>query len=170
MLKIRTFALAGCIAIAACGSESTAVVDPTPTPAPAPTPIATTGKWRIKSFDTRPVPNTYAEFFDQPVGDRIVRYTQIRLDSAVKELRADSTYTQHYYFTEIQDGAVVLRPNWGDHGKFSIDGSTPARITLTSEYIQNLSATGRVSATGAIELSETLWLGEEPRNTVWAKR
>ena len=166
MLKVHYLALAGCIAIAACGSDSTVVAGPTPTP----TPIATIGTWRMKAFDTRLVPSTYAEFFNAPVGDRIVRYTEIRLDSAVKELRADSTYVRRYYFTELQDNVVAYRYFWGDHGKFSIDGRTPAQITLTSEYIQNLSATGRVSATGAIELSEPLWLGEEPRNTVWAKQ
>ena len=162
MLRPHTFALAGCIAIAACGSESTA-------PA-APTPIAIGGKWRMQSFDARPVPGTYAEFFDEPVGDRIVRYVEIRLDSALKELRADSLYERSYYFTELQDGVAAFRYRWGDHGKFSITGLTPAEITLTSEYIQNLSATGRVSATGDIELSEPLWLGEEPRRTVWKKQ
>lgn len=166
MLKVQTFALAACIALAGCGSDSTAVAGPTPTP----TPIATIGKWRMKSFDTRLVPNTYAEFFNEPVGDRIVRYTEIRLDSAVKELRADSTYVRRYYYTELQDNVVAYRYFWSDHGKFAIVGPTPAQITLTSEYIQNLSATGRVSATGALELSEPLWLGEEPRNTVWAKQ
>ena len=164
MLKPYSLALAGFIALAACGGDSTAVAGPTPTP------TATIGKWRLKSFDARPVPGTYAEFFDEPVGDRIVRYTEIRMDSALNELRADSTYVRRYYFSEIQDGVLVFRHNWGDHGKFSIDGSTPAGITLTSEYIQNLSATGRVSATGAIELSEPLWLSEAPRNTVWAKQ
>ena len=164
MHKAHYLALAGCIAIAACGSDSTLVAGPTPTP------IATIGKWRMKAFDTRLVPNTYAEFFNEPVGDRIVRYTEIRLDSAVKELRADSTYVRRYYYTELQDNVVAYRYFWGDHGKFSIDGRTPAQITLTSEYIQNLSAAGRVVADGAIELSEPLWLGEEPRNTVWAKQ
>jgi hypothetical protein len=164
MLRTHTLALAGCIAIAACGSESTAPAGPTPTP------IAIVGKWRMKSFDARSVPNTYAEFFDEPVGGRIVRYTEIRLDSAVKELRADSTYERHYYFTELQDSVVAFRYQWGDHGKFSIDRPTSAGITLTSEYIQNLSATGRVSGSGDIELSEPLWLGEEPRSTVWAKQ
>src|SRR3954468_5154824 len=98
MLKAHFLALAGCIAIAACGGDSTAVAGPTPTP----TPIATIGEGRMKSFDARPVPSTYAEYFDEPVGDRIVRYTEIRLDSAVKELRADSTYTRRYFYTEIQ--------------------------------------------------------------------
>jgi hypothetical protein len=164
MLKSLTLALTCCIAIAACGTESTPVVGPTPTP------IATIGTWRMQSFDARPVPSAYAEFFDEPVDDRIVRHVEIRLDSAVNELRADSTYVRRYYFTELQDGVVAFRYGWGDHGKFSIDGRTPARITLTSEYIQNLSAAGRVAATGAIELSEPLWLGEANRNTVWTKR
>jgi hypothetical protein len=163
MLKPSTLALAGCIVIAACGTDSTAVAGPTPTP------IATLGAWRMQSFDARPVPGTYAEFFDEPVGDRI-RYAEIRLDSAVSELRADSTYARRYYFTELQDSVVAFRYGWGDHGKFAIDGRTPARITLTSEYIQNLSATGRVAATGAIELSEPLWLGEANRSTVWTKQ
>ena len=163
MLKPSTFALAGCIAIAACGTQSTAV------PSPPPTPIATVGTWRMESFDGRAVPGAYAEFFDEPVGDRIVRHVEIRLDSAVNELRADSTYVRRYYFTELQDGVVAFRYGWGDHGKFSVGGRPLAQITLTSEYIQNLSASGRVSATGAIELSEPLWLGEANRNTVWAK-
>jgi hypothetical protein len=74
----------------------------------------------------------------------------------------------------ISVGAVARshgwRPEVDGSFKFSIDGRTPARITLTSDYIQNLSATGRVAATGAIELSEPLWLGEENRNTVWEKQ
>jgi hypothetical protein len=163
MLNIRSLALAGCVALAACGADSTAV------PSPTPTPIATLGTWRLKSFDARQVPATYAEYFDQEVGDRIVRYTEFRMDSAVKEMRADSTYVRRYYHTEIQDGVVVFRYVWFDHGKFSIDRSTPARITLTSEFIQNLSTAGRVSVSGDIELSESLWLSEEPRNTVWVR-
>jgi hypothetical protein len=164
MLTRLVFTLGGCLAIAACGTDSTTVTGPTPTP------IATIGMWRMQSFDARAVPAAYAEFFDEPVGDRIVHHVEIRLDSAVKELRADSTYVRRYYFSELQDGVVAYRYQWGDHGRFSIDGATPARITLTSEYIQNLSAAGHVSAAGAIELSEPLWLGEENRNTVWTKR
>src|SRR3954451_2888290 len=167
MIKAHALVLAGCIAIAACGTDSSAVAGPIP--APIPTPVVTIGKWRMQSLDARPVPGKYAEFFDEPVGDRIVRYTEIRLDSAVKELRADSTYLRRYYYSEFQDGVLAFRYSWSDHGKFSIDGATPRHITLTSEYFQNLSTTGRVSATGAIELSEQVWLGEEPRSTIWAK-
>jgi hypothetical protein len=161
MLRPITLVLTACIAASACGTEPTGVRDPTP--------IATIGSWRMQSFDARPVPGTYAEFFDEPVDGRIVHYVEIRLDSAVKQLRADSTYVRSYYFTERQDGVAAYRYLWGDHGRFSIDGRSPAQITLTSEYIQNLSASGHVSATGALELSEPLWLGEANRNTIWTK-
>ena len=164
MLRPHTLALAACIALAGCGTDSSAVVGPSPTP------VATIGTWRMRSFDALLVPGTYAEFFNEPVGDRIVGHVEIRLDSAVNELRADSTYVRRYYFTELQDGVVAVRYGWGDHGRFSVDARTPAQITLVSEYIQNLSAEGRVTAAGALELSEPLWLGEANRGTVWTKR
>jgi hypothetical protein len=160
MFNVRHLVLAILVASAGCGADSTRPPDLAP---------VVTGKWRMASFDGLTVPATYAEFLDEPVDDRIVDVV-IRLDSALKEFRADSTYVRVYYFTEIQDGEVAFRYLWGDHGRFSIAGRDPAAITLTSEYYENLGAAGQVAATGDIQLIEPLWVGEDPRSTTWVKR
>lgn len=156
--------LAACAlaALAACG-------DPGTSPAPV-LPLDLTGNWTMKSFDTRAVPANYAEFFDELVGDHVVAHVEIRLDSAIKAMRRDRTYERRYYFTELHDGVVAFRYLWGDHGKFSVSASPTYAIQLTSEYIQNLTASGSISAAGNIELTEPIWLGEDPRHTVWIKR
>jgi hypothetical protein len=155
LLLVHAFALVAC-------ADANAPVTPHP-----PTII---GTWRMQSFDAHSLPANYAEFFDEPVDDHIVRHVEIRLDSAVKQMRADNTYERRYFFTEIHDGVVMLRYLWGDHGKFSISGTAPMAIVLTSEYIENLTTAGHVSASGQLELTEELWVGEEPRHTIWMRQ
>lgn len=128
------------------------------------------GNWRMTSFDGLTVPATYAEFFDEPVGDRIVEHVIIRLDSAKKVLRTDSTYERRYFFSELHDGVLVIQYLWGDHGTFTVGGSGVSSIHLISEYIQNLDTPGTIAANGDLHLSEELWIGEAPRATVWIKR
>ena len=161
MPNVRRLAVVTLTVLMGCSGELTPPVDPTP---------VVTGNWRLKSFDDKQVPATYVEFFDEPVDDRIVEHVIIRLDSAKKVMRADSTYVRSYYFTEIQDGVELYKYSWGDHGRYTVARATPAAITLTSEYIENLSAAGHVSPAGDLQLSEPLWISEDPRNTVWTKR
>lgn len=128
------------------------------------------GNWGMTSFDGLSVPATYAEFFDEPVGDRIVEHVIIRLDSAGKIMRADSTYERRYFFSELHDGVVVIRYLWGDHGTFTVGVGAADAIHLVSEYIQNLDTPGTIAASGELHLSEELWIGETPRATVWTQR
>jgi hypothetical protein len=149
------------LVLVACGDASA--------PAP-PVPPNLAGDWRMQSFDGLVLPAAYAEFFDEPLGDGIIDHVEIRLDSAVKQMQGDSIYRRRYFFSELHDGTIVFRYFWGDHGKFSLSGTPPAAITLTSEYIQNLTSAGNASANGSIQLTEELWVGEEPRHTVWIKQ
>lgn len=128
------------------------------------------GNWRMLSFDGMTVPATYAEFFDEPVGDRIIEHVIIRLDSAVKVMRADSTYERRYSFSELHDGVLVIQYFWGDHGTFSVGVGAADAIHLVSEYIQNLDTPGTIASTGELHLSEELWIGETPRATVWRQQ
>ena len=128
------------------------------------------GNWRMTSFDGLAVPATYAEFFDEPVGDRIVAHVIIRLDSAVKTMRADSTYERRYLFSELHDGVIVIRYFWGDHGTFTVGAGAANAIHLVSEYIENLDTPGTIAANGDLHLSEELDIGETPRATVWTRR
>ena len=146
------------VAVAAAGAEGTA---------PA---RGLEGNWRMLSFDGMTVPATYAEFFDEPVGDRIVEHVVIRLDSATKIMRTDSTYERRYYFSELHDGIRVIQYFWGDHGTFTVGVGADDAIHLVSEYIQNLDTPGTIAATGELNLSEELWIGETPRATVWRQQ
>ena len=128
------------------------------------------GNWRMMSFDGLTVPATYAEFFDEPVGDRIVEHVIIRLDSATKVMRPDSTYERRYFFGELHDGVLVIQYLWGDHGTFTVGAGAANAIHLTSEYIQNLDTPGIIASSGELHLTEELWIGETPRSTIWAQR
>jgi hypothetical protein len=156
-MRRRTFLLAFAALAAAC-SESIA---------PA---RGLEGNWRMTSFDGLAVPATYAEFFDEPVGDRIVEHVIIRLDSASKIMRADSTYERRYFFSELHDGVIVIRYLWGDHGTFTVGVGAADAIHLVSEYIENLDTPGTIAANGELHLSEELWVGETPRATIWTRR
>jgi hypothetical protein len=127
------------------------------------------GSWRMASFDGLTVPATYVEFFDVPIGDHIVDHVIIRLDSAKKEMTADSTYERRYFFSELHDGLVILRYSWGDHGTFTVGGSSANAILLVSEFIQNLETAGIITASGELHLNEELDIGEAPRATVWVQ-
>ena len=129
------------------------------------------GWWRLVSFDGQTLPAAYAVFLDEPVGDRIIGRVEIRLDSAVKIMRADGLYQRQYCFTELHDDVTVLRYCWGDHGRFTVSVvERRSRLTLVSEYIQNLDADGEARADGTLSLTEPLWVGESPRQTVWSRR
>jgi hypothetical protein len=125
--------------------------------------------WRMQSFDGLALPAAYATFYDEPVGDRIVGVVEIRLDSATKVMSSGGKYQRRYYFSELHDGVVMLKYLWGDHGQFKLGQGVPVPLTLTSEYIQHLMTPGHVSIEGRLELSESLWIGEMPRATVWKR-
>jgi hypothetical protein len=126
-------------------------------------------QWRMKSFDGLALPAVYATFFDEPVDDRIIGKVEIRLDSATKVMSGDGKYQRRYYFTELHDGAVALKYFWGDHGQFTLGQGVPVPLTLTSDYIQYLVTPGNVAIDGRLEFTESLWIGETPRATVWTR-
>jgi hypothetical protein len=126
-------------------------------------------QWRMASFDGLVVPAVYATFYDEPVGDVIIGVVEIRLDSAKKVMSGDGKYQRRYYFTELHDGLVALRYFWGDHGQFELGQTVPVPLTLTSDYIEHLTTSGRVAIDGRLELSESLWIGEMPRATIWLR-
>jgi len=129
------------------------------------------GRWRLRSFADRVVPATYAEFFDEPVGDRIVGHVVIRLDSAILDIEPDGEYARRYVFSEFHDGVLAFRYLWGDFGQLSLgDLLARGRVTLVSDYIQHLFADGAVHADRTIRLREPLWVGEEVQRTVWEPR
>ncbi len=129
------------------------------------------GRWRLRSFEDRLLPAAYAEFFDEPVGDRIVRHVEIRLDSAILDIEPDGEYARRHIFTEWHDGVVAFRYLWGDHGQLALGGVTArGAVSLESDYIQNLRAEGTVHADRTIRLREPLWVGEALQRTVWEPR
>lgn len=133
----------------------------------AKTPAHLAASWRMQSFDGIALPGTYAFFPDEPV-DGTVKDVEIRLDSAKMQMRDDGVYPfRQYCFTELHDEVPRFRYCWGDHGRFSL--AEPGRVSLVSEYIQNLSAAGTVTASGGLALTEPLWVGESPRATVWRR-
>jgi hypothetical protein len=126
-------------------------------------------QWRMQSFDGLTLPAAYVTFYDEPVGDRIIGVVEIRLDSATKLMSSDNKYQRRYYFSEVHDGVVVLKYLWGDHGQFVLGQGVPVPVTLTSEYIQHLTTPGHIATDGRLELTESLWIGETPRATVWTR-
>lgn len=125
------------------------------------------GTWRLHSFDGKAVPATYAFYPDEPTDIGVVD-VEIRLDSAKMLLRSDGVYPSRLYcFTEVQAGIERFRYCWGDHGGFAVP--QPGAVSLWSEYIQNLSASGTVTSAGALRLSEPLWVGEAARSTEWRR-
>ena len=132
-------------------------------------PVHLAAIWRLESFDGHATPSAYLILHDEPVGDRIIAKVEIRLDSATKTMASDATYQRRYYFTELHDDVVKLKYLWGDHGRFAIGGTAPVPLTLTSEYIQNLVTSGRVTADGRLALTEQLWLGDDARSTMWVR-
>lgn len=125
--------------------------------------------WRMESFDGKTLPAAYALFYDEPVGDRIIGVVEIRLDSARKLMAADRTYQRGYCFTELHDDVPMFRYCWGDHGLFTLGADVPVSLTLTSEYIQNLTTPGHVTTDGRLALNEELWIGEARHATIWAR-
>jgi hypothetical protein len=126
-------------------------------------------KWRMQSFDGLVLPAAYATFYNEPVGDRIIGVVEIRIDSATKVMSSEGKYQRRYYFSEVHDGEVVLKYFWGDHGQFVLGQGVPVPLTLTSEYIQNLTTPGHVAIDGRLTLSESLWISETPRATIWTR-
>ena len=155
----------GTITASVDGKSAQAIVSVIPT---APQHLA--AGWRMESFDGHALPAAYAVFYDVPVGDRIIAKVEIRLDSATKAMTGTATYERRYWFTELHDNAVAFRYMWGDHGRFVLGGNLPVPLTLTSEYIQNLTTPGTVRSDGRLALNEELWIGETRRVTLWVRR
>jgi hypothetical protein len=126
-------------------------------------------RWRMQSFDGHAIPAVYGTFYDEPVGDHIVAKVEIVLDSATKTMWSNRTYQRRYFFTELHDGVVMVKYSWGDHGQFALGQGSPVPLTLTSDYIQHLMTSGTVAADGRLELTESLWIGETPRQTIWSR-
>jgi hypothetical protein len=126
-------------------------------------------QWRMQSINGLALPAVYATFYDEPVGDVIIGVVEIRLDSATKVMSSDGKYQRRYYFSELHDGIVVLKYLWGDHGQFALGQGIPVPLTLTSDYIQHLTTVGHVAIDGRLELTESLWIGEAPRATIWKR-
>lgn len=127
------------------------------------------GWWRMQSFDGKTVPATYWSEDDAPI-DTLgnVADVVIRLDSARMEMRADGTYPyRQYCFSELHDGVLQFRYCWGDFGRFTLP--QPGALSLVSEYIQNLTASGSVTVGGDLALLEPLVTQEPPRATVWRR-
>lgn len=134
-------------------------------------PVELVGRWRMRSFEGKTLPAAYAEFHDEPVGDRIVRLVEIRLDSAIMDIEPDGEYARRYLFTEWHDGVMAFRYLWGDHGQMTLGGAEArGQVALVSDYIQHLRADGAVHADRTIRLIEPLWIGEEAQRTVWEPR
>ncbi len=124
------------------------------------------GSWRMQSFDDKTLPATYWSEEDSPLPDGTLVDVEIRLDSAKMTMRSDGVYPfRQYCFSELHDTVVRLRYCWGDHGGFVL--TSPGILSLWSEYIQNLAASGTVTNTGALALTEPLWISEPRRATIW---
>jgi hypothetical protein len=159
---IRGAASALLLLAAACGDTAAPI-----TPG-EPTAVDLAGRWRMQSFAGKAVPGTYRFFPDEPT-DQGPRDVTIRLDSAKMTLTAGGRYlARQYCFSELHDTVVRFRYCWGDHGTFTL-AFPPGTITLTSEFIENLSAAGTVTSTTTLSLTEELWTQEEKLPTVWVR-
>src|SRR5687767_6903377 len=127
-------------------------------------------KWKMDSFDAKPLPAAYQLFYNEPVGDRVVGVVEIRLDSAIKTMTTLNRYQRTYYFTELHDGVVQLKYLWGDHGQVTLGAGAPVPVSMVSEYIQNLSTAGVVRLDAKLALNEELWISESKRATIWSRR
>lgn len=141
--------------------------DAAPT-APSPRPIEDhqiAGTWRMAALEERALPTVYAVYPDEELDGRIVD-VEIRLDSARMLLHAqgDHRYGRTYWFTELHDGAVAFRHQWGDFGGWRRTGPS---LDFESHWIQNLRARGEIAAVNELRLREPLWHGEAPRATRW---
>ena len=158
---------------AACGDATTspAPSDPVPVPTPPSTGLLA-GDWRLAAVDGRPAPTVVRVFLDEPVGDQVIARVEIRLDSAKATLDVDGRYQRRYYFTELHDGVARMRYGWGDHGRaqFVQDPGAARALKLTSEYIQNLEASGALADDGSLRLREPLFIQEAPESTTWVRR
>ena len=148
---VRTLAVALVSALlVACGSDG-ATAPRREVPPPAGSPVAPVGAWASERIYGRPLPAVIAGGVHQGVTWEV----RALYDSLI--VTSDGRWRQTVLVEQVQSDGFYSRGIHGDKGIWTREGNT---VRFESDWIENVSYTGRLTDDGALEVYHNFTLDE----------